>query len=155
MVFDTKELRQAAQLWSLKYWMMALLCFVELKLLFPEARALVFLGICIVLAVFPKPVQGEQALPDKDTMVLCPKEPSPKEPTPNKSRPRLFSRDGSKKVTKTQEDLEREAMEEAIAGQRIGRNGEDRSRPKRRQGNGAGRKDVVGRRKHVGIDYEN
>ena len=147
MVFDTKELRQAAQLWSLKYWMMALLCFVELKLLFPEARALVFLGICIAMAVFPKPVQGEQE--------PSPKEPSPKEPTPNKSRPRLFSRDGSTKVTKTQEDLEREAMEEAIAGPRIGRNGEDRSRPKQRLGNGIGRKDVVGRRKHVGIDYEN
>lgn len=150
MVFDTKELRQAAQLSSLKYWMMAILCFVELKLLFPEARPLVFLGICIAMAVFPKPVQGEQDSVNKDALVPDDKEPSPKE-----ARPQLFSRDGYTKVTKTQEDLERDAMEEAIAEPRIGLNGEDRSRPKHRLGNGAGRKDVVGRRKHVGINYEN
>ena len=148
MVFDTKELRPT-QLSSLKYWMMALLCFVELKLLFPEALPLVFLGICIAMALFPKPFGGEEDSVNTDALV------PDWEPRPKEARPRLFSRDGSTKITKTQEDLEREAMEEAIAEPRIGRNGEDRSRPKQRLGNGAGRKDVVGRRKHVGIDYEN
>ena len=101
------------------------------------------------MALFPKPLF--QDLPNDN------------EPSPNKTcskefskefRPRLFSRDGYTKVTMTQEDLEREAMEEAIAEPRIGSDGKDRSLSKERMANGSGRRDVVGSRKHLKIYYE-
>ena len=75
------------------------------------------------------------------------------------NRPRLFSRDGiegfsRKEQLKHWEQLEREAMEEAIAEPRIGADGKDRSMSKERMANGSGRRDVVGFRKHLEIYYE-
>ncbi len=43
-----------------------------------------------------------------------------------------------------QEELEAEALAEALAAPLIGRNGEDRSAPAPREGSGAGRRDYVG-----------